>query len=172
MLGTDPSVNTNSLVLGCVRVFKFLFADNAEEVRVNIRAMLEREYKNTCLGSLSLAQLSSHDQAVAKSQGLQRLFGANVVTDALLRVFNGSLSVRCHFTSQGEPEVTVGQAYNILEAHLLQVQEKPTPTRFWVFAFSVFCLARWSLLEVCLPEMSASQFPVLARPLVCLLTLL
>lgn len=126
----------------CTRVFKYLVVDYLEEFSFNLRrAIGERLTVVHDVGSELSAQ---HNQ---RALSLQRLYGEGVLPPALLGILNRELFAWEHCCpSPEERPRACSMLFDVLSKHLLRLEERPVPTRFWLFTSCVWALLLMDML--------------------------
>ena len=130
--GPAKSKGAHTLVCGsAVRLFKYLLSDYHEEFCGNLR---EWVLQNLTVGGAELARQNDMELAL----GMTNLYGSNVFPDAVMRLWNNGLKRMEHIVPGGVDPIAVrpqvaGDLVAALGKWFMQVDERPTVSRFWSF---------------------------------------
>ena len=84
-----------------------------------------------------------------RARALQTLYGESVLPEVILETFNASLTERVTVVQAAREEAALRRnAFRVLYAHVLVVEDKPVPTRFWLFAACVGRLLSMRLMDL------------------------
>jgi len=130
---------TNDVCANCSRAFKHLIPDYIEEFSASMRRHLDDAFRIQVVGDLDVPSLQAERQS---STALQALYGLGVLPHVLLSTFNKSLKERVTVVpSACDARPLAKKAFEVLYAHTLFVEDKPVPTRFFLFTSCVAALA-------------------------------
>ena len=137
---TAKPLDVSALCGTCSRMFKYLIPDYMTEFTANLRqhvldhfVMLETDGAD-----------SVHRQ---RSLALQALYGKEVLPDDIMVLWNRDLSKVEHVRQEGDVAEDIRcEMFVTLHRLILQIQDRPIVTRFWLFTECVFTLARAKLL--------------------------
>ena len=117
-------VDNDLLVGNCVRWFKYLLHDYWEDFALSLRRYVSDKFKPV-VGHASA-------ESLRRTSDLLRLYGGRVLPPDVCCFFDGGLPKLGHVMKHGEQVgAAVSDAFSILHKHLLRVEEKPVPTRFF-----------------------------------------
>ena len=137
-------VENDRLAGTCSRVFKHIIPDYIEEISFNLRKHVMDNFLVTQppdKASMFNIALLAHDDV------LQKIYGKQVLPDTLMQFFNCGIGFFGRELAPGEAEMDArATAYSLLYRYLLRVEDRPTVTRFWLFADCVYTLMRFYLL--------------------------
>ena len=128
----------DDIVANCSRLYKHLMPAHAENYAANLLAYLEESMR-----------LEFGPPVQGSGRDLQRLYGEEVLPQALFEVFNKDLGERVHLCLPGTDRAHIVQsAFRVLSTCCLLVQERPVVTRFFLFTQCVWGLLRMVLLRL------------------------
>ena len=134
----------NKLCCACVRLFKYLIPDYAEEFGRSLRRYVTDNLKLTVCPS-------PNDNCPFRQERarLQLLYGAQVFPSCIGEVLSGNFRELEVVSQTGDDRAEMcGKVYSMLFELLIVAQEKPIVTRFFLFAKCVFTLLLMRLLGV------------------------
>ena len=134
----------NDLAANCSRFFKYLLAEHCDQFATALRRHIASTLQFNRYDSKAAAPPPS--EAVLN---MQRLYGNDVFPDSLVDIFPSDLSGwTCPCPDNAELASVRARVYQVLYRHVLQVEERPVVTRFWLFTNCVFCFLRMSVLRL------------------------
>ncbi|CAK0814231.1 unnamed protein product, partial [Prorocentrum cordatum] len=130
-------VDRNPLQANCSRFFKHLMPEYIEEFGRNLRQYVVREMARRQGAGAAAGGVASQ---------MQRLYGKDVLPDALLDVYAPDLSKLEAPYAEGDRPKACGEVYVALHKLVLRCESKPIRSRFWLFAECVATLLRMKLI--------------------------
>ena len=137
----DP-VEHDDVCAACSRFFRYLVHDYIEEYNAALRTYIFNQLRIVRPPPDAAFEPEGREMALK----LQRLYSAAVLPDELLHFFNGSLRRMEHICRSAQSDdVLKNAAFRILSKYFFFIEERPVPTRFWLFSNCVHCLLRMRL---------------------------
>ncbi|CAK0828358.1 unnamed protein product [Prorocentrum cordatum] len=122
----------------CVRVFKYLIPQYVDQQAINLKDIAAK------LTIVPGSPLRVEDRP---DYPLFLLYGEDVLPVRLRKILNVSMGSMTHVTDAATPHpVLKGLLYTALYEDLLVVEEKPTTSRFWLFASACWTLLKMKIL--------------------------
>lgn len=119
----EPTEN-DDVCAAASRFYKYLVHDYLEEYNRSLRIFLEANVRVT---------MAQNAGALQSDLQLQHLYGQAVLPDALLNLLNEGLGTWSHTGSDKLRSEVVDELFRLLSRLLFFIEERPVPTRFWLF---------------------------------------
>jgi hypothetical protein len=137
----QDATQRDSLCGSCVRFFKFLVPDHAEEYKAAMRDFVDRE--------MVFVDTAPDPATVRERLNMLELYGDEVFPDSLAELFNCSLgTMHHHCRDDTDRDAVKCKIWTLLCKLIIKVEERPVVTRFWLFASCVFTFMRMKLLRI------------------------
>ena len=134
-------IDNCDLVGTCVRWFKYLLHDYAEDFALSLKLYIHDHLRTVSTATRAADQKQTADWHI--------LYGPDVLPSEVVDFFDGGISSMEHILKGSEGRaLACHKAFLLLNKFLLKVEEKPTPTRFWLFAKCVWALLLLHLLGI------------------------
>ena len=119
------------------RFFKYLVHDYLEEYN--------RALKTFLINTVQVLPGPLDTDKQREVEALQALYGCNVLPPSLLQILNGDLQSWTHTSNELSQGQVVERLFHLLSKLFFFIEERPVPTRFWLFGN---CVRRLLLMKL------------------------